>query len=106
MSAINFIENHLETSDIMKKSLVLESHKISDAIATMDRELYLLSYGNNEIESIAEQYPDLNKGDILTGWIAVKDVVTHINNLDQLNLLTLLPKLCELSKNMLLDAYN
>ena len=103
-SAINFLKKRLETSRIMTDSVVLEPRNIANAIASMERQSYLLSYGKKEIESRAKQYPDLNKGDIVTGWIAVKDALTHISNLDQLNLLSLLPKLCELSKHTCLDA--
>ena len=59
----------------------------------MDKQTFLMMYGTNEVELLAEQYPD-----VLTGWIGVKDAVASMNGLDQLNLLTLLPKLCELSK--------
>ena len=57
-----------------------------------------------KVEMLAEQYPDLSKDDILTGWIEIKEAMASMNDLDQLNLLTLLPKLCKLSKQTCLDA--
>ena len=66
--------------------------------------MFLIMYGTNEVELLAQQYPDMYKGDVLTGWIGVKDAMASMNGLDQLNVLTLLPKLCELSKRTCLDA--
>ena len=80
MSAINFLKQRLETSPVMKKSLVFQPHLISDAIKTMENQS-LQTYGNDEVESLSEKYPDLNKGDLLTGWISVKHTLTNISAL-------------------------
>lgn len=60
----------------------------------MDHQSFLLTYGNDEVELLSDQYPDLNKGEILTGWITAKQNLTNISDLEKQTLLTLLPTIC------------
>lgn len=105
MSAINFLEERLDTSDVMKKALVLEPQKAADALERMGKQSFLQVYGKPEIESLLDEcMPDLDKGDAMSGWIAEKEFLARMADLGEHTLLSVLPKLRQLQKQNCLDA--
>ena len=82
--AINLLKEHLDTSDVMKKALVLQPQKAADALERMDKQLFLQVYGKPEIESLLDEcMPDLDKGDVMSGWIAVKKFLASMADLGE-----------------------
>ena len=54
----------------------------------MNKQNFLSKYGISKVECLANHYCDLNKGDVISGWIKVKGALANlneVNSLDKLN---------------------
>ena len=103
MSAVNFLEQRLEKSNLMRKASLFEPHKVSNAIKKLDHQVFL-HYGREEVGDMIDGCPDLDKDDGLSGWIAVKYALASMDDLDKEMVLTVLPELCQLNTYNHLDA--
>ena len=82
----------------MRKASAFEPQKVSNAINKLDHQVFLQTYVRAKVRDMIDECPDISKGDGLSRWIAGKDALASMNDLDKETVLTVLPKLFKLNK--------
>ena len=92
IAAKNFIEDRLESNEMMAFASIFNPFSISNALSA-DKEEFLLNYGNEQVNNLCTKYmPDLLLGNVVNDWIEIKTALTSID-LTDVSFLQLLSKL-------------